>query len=60
MNTTELFNKTINIALENAEKNLQETQALIDKFKNAGFSVADLQAKQLKAEQQVQQLRALL
>ncbi|NMC33940.1 MAG: hypothetical protein GYA36_15970 [Veillonellaceae bacterium] len=60
MNTTELFNKTISLAIENAERNLTETQALIDKFKNAGFSVSDLQAKQLKAQQQLEQLRALL
>ena len=60
MTPTELIQKTIQNALDLGEKNLSETKILIDKFKSAGFSVTDLEAKQLKAEMQLESLRQLL
>ena len=60
MTPTELIQKTIQNALNRGEANLSETKILIEKFKLAGFSVTDLETKQLKAEAQLEALRQLL
>lgn len=60
MTPTQLIQKTIQNALDLGERNLSETKILIEKFKLAGFSVNDLETKQLKAEAQLEALRQLL
>ncbi len=46
--------------VQQSELILTETREWVDKFKNAGFNVADLEAKQAVQEAELTRLRMLL
>lgn len=57
---SENIRKSLQRRIEDSEVTLDSTREWIEKLKSAGFSVSDLETRQLAAEDELERLRMLL